>query len=330
MNGGGGADTMAGGANNDTYSVDNIGDVITEILNEGTDTVLTTLTNYTLPVNVETLTFTGAGNFTGTGNSINNTINGAGGSDTLNGGAGNDTLNGNGGADTLTGGTGNDTLIGGAGSDTFVATLADGDDSYSGGGNGSDTYDLSATSANAVITTTAAVSADIGTDTLTGIENIIGSQGSDVINFNGGANVLDGRGGNDTIIAGGGSDTVLGGTGNDTLLGENGNDTLNGGEGDDAMNGGGGNDLFVFNDNFGADTITGFDANPGGGGQDLLDLRQYTNGGAAIGAGAANFAAHVFIGSDGAGGTLVTIDGTDTIRLVNVNAATVNINDFLI
>ena len=129
MNGGGGADTMAGGANNDTYSVDNIGDVVTEGLNQGTDTVSTTLASYTLPDNVETLTFTGAGNFVGTGNSINNTINGAGGNDTLNGGAGNDTLNGNGGADTLTGGTGNDTLIGGAGSDTFVATLADGNDS---------------------------------------------------------------------------------------------------------------------------------------------------------------------------------------------------------
>ena len=194
MNGGGGADTMAGGANNDTYSVDNIGDVVTEVLNQGTDTVLTALASYTLPDNVETLTFTGAGNFTGTGNSINNTINGAGGSDTLSGGAGNDTLNGNGGADTLTGGTGNDTLIGGAGSDTFVATLADGNDSYSGGGNGSDTYDLSATSAGATITTANAIGADIGIDTLTGIENIIGSQGNDTITFNGGANVLDGQG----------------------------------------------------------------------------------------------------------------------------------------
>ena len=79
------------------------------------------------------------------------------------------------------------------------------------------------------------------------------------------------RGGNDTIIAGGGNDTVLGGTGNDTLLGENGADTLNGGEGNDAMDGGGGNDLFVFNADFGADTISGFDANPNNG-QDRLDV----------------------------------------------------------
>jgi Ca2+-binding RTX toxin-like protein len=39
LNGGAGADTMIGGLGNDTYSVDNLGDIITENANEGTDLV---------------------------------------------------------------------------------------------------------------------------------------------------------------------------------------------------------------------------------------------------------------------------------------------------
>ena len=51
----------------------------------------TTLANYSLGGNVQNLTYTGTGNFTGNGNGLANTITG---------GAGNDTLFGNGGADT--------------------------------------------------------------------------------------------------------------------------------------------------------------------------------------------------------------------------------------
>ena len=46
------------------------------------------------PANVENLVYTGVGDFTGTGNALNNTITGAGGDDTLSGRGGNDTLNG--------------------------------------------------------------------------------------------------------------------------------------------------------------------------------------------------------------------------------------------
>ncbi|CDZ65072.1 Hypothetical protein, partial CDS, partial [Neorhizobium galegae bv. orientalis] len=42
--------------------------------------------------NIENLTSTGIGNFTGTGNGVANTITGGAGNDTLNGGAGADTL----------------------------------------------------------------------------------------------------------------------------------------------------------------------------------------------------------------------------------------------
>ena len=67
LDGGLGADTLVGGAGNDTYFVDNVGDGVTEALNEGTDTVQSSI-GYVLGGNVENLTLTGAGNINGTGN----------------------------------------------------------------------------------------------------------------------------------------------------------------------------------------------------------------------------------------------------------------------
>ena len=58
-NGGAGADTMLGGAGNDTYIVDNVGDVVTEALNNGIDTVQSSA-SFTLGANVENLTLTDA------------------------------------------------------------------------------------------------------------------------------------------------------------------------------------------------------------------------------------------------------------------------------
>ena len=55
LSGGMGADTMVGGIGNDTYVVDNVGDVVTEALNNGTDLVQTSV-SYTLGANVENLT----------------------------------------------------------------------------------------------------------------------------------------------------------------------------------------------------------------------------------------------------------------------------------
>ena len=59
LDGGAGADTMIGGTGNDTYVVDDAGDVVTEALNEGTDTVRSSIT-YTLTANVENLILTGS------------------------------------------------------------------------------------------------------------------------------------------------------------------------------------------------------------------------------------------------------------------------------
>jgi large repetitive protein len=96
---GGAPATMAGGTGNDTYLVNNASDVVVEGVNEGIDTVKTTLLTYTSGANVENLTFIGSAtsSFTGTGNALDNTIIGGAGNNTLIGGAGNDTLTGGGG-----------------------------------------------------------------------------------------------------------------------------------------------------------------------------------------------------------------------------------------
>ena len=64
---------MRGGPGNDTYLVDNTGDVVTENSNEGTDTVQSSIT-YTLGANVENLTLTGTAAINGTGNALDNVL----------------------------------------------------------------------------------------------------------------------------------------------------------------------------------------------------------------------------------------------------------------
>jgi Ca2+-binding RTX toxin-like protein len=137
LDGGPGADMMAGGIGNDTYVVENVFDVVTEALNEGTDTVESTLPAYALGANVENLTLTGARPSAGIGNALNNTIFGndganllfgGNGNDVLQGGAGSDALDGGAGGDTLIGGIGNDVLVGGTGNDLYRFSRGDGQD----------------------------------------------------------------------------------------------------------------------------------------------------------------------------------------------------------
>jgi hypothetical protein len=75
-----------------TYIVSDNGSnysTITENLNEGTDTVQYSTTDtfdgYTLGANLENLTLTGTGGFSGYGNDLNNTITGNSGSNYLQG-----------------------------------------------------------------------------------------------------------------------------------------------------------------------------------------------------------------------------------------------------
>jgi Ca2+-binding RTX toxin-like protein len=201
LNGGLGADLMYGGTGNDSYTVDNAGDEVTENSGEGTDTVGTTLSSYTLGADVEKLIFIGSGSFAGTGNSFSNVITG---------GSGNDTLRGGTGADTLIGLAGNDSYYvdnlgdvvseaSGAGSDTVNTALA--------------SYTLGANIEKLTFT---------GAGSFTGIGNTL----ANTITGGAGADTLNGGQGNDTLIGGGGNDTLDGALGNDLLTGGGGNDSF--------------------------------------------------------------------------------------------------------
>ncbi|WP_259674420.1 calcium-binding protein, partial [Pseudomonas fluorescens] len=204
--GGAGADAMAGGVGSDIYEVADLGDVVTELASADTDTVWTSLTNYTLGANVENLYFGGSGNFTGNGTEFNNTIVGGAGNDILNGGAGNDVIIGRAGADTM---------VGGVGSDIFEVTdLGDVVNELVGAGNDS-------------------VWTSLGTYTLgADVENLFfGGSGNFVGAGNALSNMLVGGAGNDILIGGGSNDLMSGGVagndifefdaagfGNDTIL----------------------------------------------------------------------------------------------------------------
>jgi Ca2+-binding RTX toxin-like protein len=121
LDGGLGNDTMVGGAGNDLYSVNVTTDVVTELANEGTDTVQSAVT-LTLGNNVENLTLTGSAAINGTGNTLNNV------------------LLGNAGVNVLTGAVGDDTYDGAAGNDMFTDTSTTSNDTYRWGiGSGLDT-----------------------------------------------------------------------------------------------------------------------------------------------------------------------------------------------
>ena len=63
---------MTGGAGNDTYVVDNAGDVVTEAAGGGTDTVQSLGQPTRSAANVENLTLTGTAAINGTGNALAN------------------------------------------------------------------------------------------------------------------------------------------------------------------------------------------------------------------------------------------------------------------
>ena len=268
LNGASGADKMYGGTGNDTYVIDNKADVASEQNGDGSDTILSSR-SFSLadPVHavgsIENLTLTGSatkatGNFLDnvlTGNDRANLLVGGVGADRLDGGGGVDTasyttsaagvtvnlatgigsgadaqgdrlfnienLTGSNFNDTLEGNAGNNKLAGGAGIDTISYA-----DATSGANGEGVTVRLSTTRAQKTVTA--------GTDSLSGFENLIGSQ------FN------------------------------DTLTGNSGNNVLTGLAGNDRLTGAGGNDTYIFLPGFGKDTITDFAAGPNSGRHDLI------------------------------------------------------------
>ena len=101
LDGGPGADLLIGDTGNDVFVVDDPLDIVSELAAGGTDTVITSLASYTLPDQVELLTFSGSGPSLGEGNALANQITGGSGADTLIGGLGADTITGAGGADVF-------------------------------------------------------------------------------------------------------------------------------------------------------------------------------------------------------------------------------------
>jgi Ca2+-binding RTX toxin-like protein len=117
-----------------------------------------------------------------------------------------DRLIGDAGANRLDGGDGDDILVGFGGADALV------------GGAGIDTADYSISTMAVMIDLALGVGSgsDAEGDTLSSIENIIGSVHGDILTGAAGANQLDGGNGNDMLAGQGGADRLIGGAGIDT------------------------------------------------------------------------------------------------------------------
>ncbi len=191
LDGGVGADRMSGGAGDDTYVVDDVGDVVGESAGAGIDTVQASTASWVLSAAVDNLILVGAGSLQGYGNDLANR------------------LTGNDNANLLSGGLGADTMIGGAGNDTYIVDNL-GDTVVEAAGGGTDTvkssvsWTLDAATENLTLTGTAAASAT-------------GNAGANLLAGNTAANRLDG---------GAGADTMYGGAGNDTYVVDNTGDKL--------------------------------------------------------------------------------------------------------
>ncbi|MBC3208454.1 retention module-containing protein [Pseudomonas sp. SWRI111] len=154
------------------------------------------------------------------------TLTGTAGDDILVAGAGNNVINAGDGNDVLTAGSGNNEMHGGAGNDLLYSGA--GNDLLD-GGTGSDT--ASYAHATAAVTVNLGLlgaqnTLGAGTDTLTGIENLLGSNFNDSLTGDGNSNVINGGLGNDVLNGGGGDDLLIGGLGNNTLTGGAGADTF--------------------------------------------------------------------------------------------------------
>ena len=278
LNGGAGNDIMIGGTGDDSYFVDAVGDVVTENLNEGKDSILSYV-SYTLGANIEDLSLMGTAAINGTGNSLNNYLAGNDGNNILTGGAGNDLLSGRAGNDTLVGGIGDDSYFVDAVGDVVTENLNEGKDSilsYVSYTLGANIEDLSL----------------MGTVAINGIGNalnnyLFGNDNNNSLTGSEGNDTLSGQAGNDTLVGGAGDDlyfvdavgdivtenlnegkdrilsyvsytlganiedlslmgtVAINGIGNalnNYLSGNNDNNILTGGEGNDTLSGGAGND----------------------------------------------------------------------------------------
>ncbi len=224
LDGGAGIDSMSGGAGDDLYVVDNVADIIAGEDSLGGVDRVESFVSYSIAALsfVEQLKLVGVDPISGTGNALDNDLQGNGANNTLAGAAGNDTLDGSSGQDTMQGGDGDDYYYVDDTGDVVDEPTPVGPGSAANAGSNIDTVES---------TVSFLLSANI--------ENLILKAGS-------GALVGTGNDTSANLITGNANNNVLSGLAlNDTLIGGLGNDTLNGGTGDDVMTGGAGNDVYL-------------------------------------------------------------------------------------
>lgn len=166
-----------------------------------------------------------------------NYVSGAGGNDTIKGGTGDDKLYGNTGDDVINGGDGNDFVSGGKGND--IVTGGAGNDVLRGdtgddviradagndtivGGTGFDVLDYSdaGSAINADISKKTITGAATGTDTMTSVEKLVGTDFADTFKGSSRGDIIDGGDGNDWLRGIAGDDSFTGGAGSDTYFWE--------------------------------------------------------------------------------------------------------------
>jgi VCBS repeat-containing protein len=193
-----GSDVLIGGNGNDTYFIENAGDVVVEEIGGGNDRVVASVSYALGNTSVETLeAATGTASIDLTGNNLVNTI------------------LGNAGGNTLIGGGGADTLIGGGGNDNYRVEEA-GDMVLEAIGGGADAI-------YAVVSYTLGAGSEV--ELLSAIDpastvamNLTGNEFANIIYGNAGSNTLIGGAGNDTLLGGGGSDFYRVETAGDLVL----------------------------------------------------------------------------------------------------------------
>lgn len=274
--GGDGSDSLLGGPGNDTYKFAaasaNQTDVVTELVNEGDDSLDFSLLPSNRPVTARLNNTSSPAMASHTNRQLNSTttftietVLGGAGNDTLTGSdpdvlsqtTGNNRLVGNAGDDRLEGRDGNDTLEGGLGNDTYlfsepVQTTLQTDTIFEAEGQGTDTLDFSSLTSS--VTARLFNSLDLahhsnnrrvingftapGSSLAAAIDNVVGGRGNDVLEGNDAANLIEGGLGADSMKAFKGADTLNGGKGDDTLdVGpfDGVRDSLIGGKGKDVL-----------------------------------------------------------------------------------------------
>lgn len=218
LSGGAGADTLTGGAGDDVYVIDTLSDSVVESAGAGIDQVRVAVASaggtYVLAANVENAILVNAVAYDLTGNTLANVLTGNALANRIDGGDGGDTLTGGGGADTLVGGAGNDVYVLDDALDQVVEAA----------GAGVDTVQFLLSTTGATFTLGAEI--ENGTLLSTGLVNLAGNAGANLLTGGGGANLITGGAGADTILGGAGNDTLAGGTGADRLTGGSGYDVF--------------------------------------------------------------------------------------------------------